>query len=649
MSDKRHFICVPISLLLVFLILFIGSNSLLGQRTIEGTPISFDQRYQNIFSQSNPIQKVPKLNLAKLRKEDAVNSSNRFAAPVDVNYSLENSGKWYDLEDGGRVWKMTLEAEGMSGLTMLYKNFFIPNGARLFVYNKSKTQVKGAYTYQNNLPHGKFLTGVIEGESAVIEYYEPWYAKGKGHFEINQIMLTYDRIKYESDYEFQNYTGFGQSFTCNVNVNCSYGDDLEDQKRGVVRMLTLYNSGMGWCTGSVINNTNNDGMPYILTANHCGFLGANIPNFELWRFDFNYEFSGCENETTEPNFSSLLSCEVVSGSIVSDYLLLELASNIPSAYNAYFLGWDKTETIPNGAKGIHHPFGDVKKIAVDTHVLESYPFNINWGGGVTTGPHTHLKSFYDVGTIEGGSSGSPYFNADNRIVGQLHGGVTSCNTFITYYGKLSRSWEAGTVPEERLSDWLDPGDTGVDVLDGIENPLLNNSANVIGSITKEDGTPVTGVEIQMSGNNGTINNLMDGSYSAVDLEIGNNFTITPFRNDDHKNGVNTVDLVLMRSHILGIGAPLTPYQIIAGDVNQDGNLNIFDMVLVQKIIKQWDTEFSSSNSWRFVPADYVFQDPTEPLSEPFPEMNLYEPLLANIEEQNFIAIKVGDLNHSNTP
>ena len=648
MNVKRHI--TPISLLLVFLFSFIGIESLQGQRAVEGTPISFDRKHKAIFSQSNPIQKVPKLNLAKLRKEDEENSSNRFAAPSNVSYTLDNSGKWYDLEDGGRVWKLTLQADGMSGLTMLYKNFYIPNGARLYVYDKNQTQVKGAYTYQNNLSHGKFLTGVIEGETAIIEYYEPWYAKGKGHFEIYQVMLTYNRIKYESDYEFQNFSGFGESLPCHENVNCSYANDLENQKRGVVRMLTVYNTAMGWCTGSLVNNTNNDGMPYVLSAHHCGFLGANIPDFSLWRFDFNYQFSGCANETTEPNFSSILSSEVVSGSTVSDYLLLELSSNIPSAYNAYFNGWDKRTIIPDGAIGIHHPFGDVKKVSVDTHMLESYPFNINWGSGVTTGPHSHFRSEMDIGTIEGGSSGSPYFNSNKKIVGQLHGGVSNCNTFITYYGKLSESWEAGNVPEERLLDWLDPIGSGVDTLEGIENPLLANSANILGQITLEDGTPVPSVEIQMSGNTtGSVNNQTDGSYDVVDLEIGNNYTITPFRNDNHKNGVNTIDLVLMRSHILGIGTPLTPYQIIAGDVNQDGQLNTFDMLLVQKIIKLWDTEFANSTSWRFIPADYVFQDPSKPLSEPFPEMNFYEPLLVNIEDQNFIAIKVGDLNNSNTP
>ena len=648
MNVKRHHI--PISLLLVFIFSFIGIPFLQGQQAIEGTPISFDRTHQKVFAKKTPVQKVPKLDLVKIRKEDAVNSSNRFAAPVEVNYNLNNSGQWYNLEDGGRVWKLTLEAEGMSGLTMLYKNFYIPNGARLYVYDKDKKQIKGAYTYQNNLPHGKFLTGAITGETATIEYYEPSYAIGKGHFEIYQVMQTYDRIKYESDYEFQNYTGFGESLPCHENVNCSYGDSLQIQKRGIVRMLMIYNTGMGWCTGSLVNNTNGDGKPYILTAHHCGFLGANIADFSLWRFDFNYEFSGCANQTTEPNFTSLLSCEVISGSDVSDFLLLELASNIPSAYNAFFNGWDKRTLIPQSATGIHHPFGDVKKVSVDNDMLESYPHNINWGAGVTTGPHSHFKSIMDVGTIEGGSSGSPYFNPSGKIVGQLHGGVSNCNTFITYYGKLSTSWEAGNVPAERLSDWLDPTGTGVDTLEGIENPLLGNTAIIQGNIRMTDGTPVPNVELQMSGNNNSVaNNQSDGTYDFIDLEIGNNYTITPFRNDNHKNGVNTIDLVLMRSHILGIGTPLTPYQIIAGDVNNDGQLNTFDMVLVQKIIKLWDTEFASSNSWRFIPADYVFQNPSDPLSENFPEINIYDPLLVNTEDQDFIAIKIGDLNNSSTP
>lgn len=647
MNLKRHF-TIRYSILFVFIFLLSNFSIVIAQRSVGGTPISFLAKNQSAFSQENKAIKIPALNMARLKKEDKENSSNRFAAPVDVNYNLTNSGQWVDLDDGGRVWKLKIKADNALGLFIFYKNFYLPNGARLFVYDENQKQILGGYTNLNNSDSGKFMTGMIDGETAIIEYYEPWYAKGQGRFEINRIMQAYDREKFVSDNPFQNYTGFGESLACNININCPLGDDMADQKRGVVRILTVYNTGVGWCSGSMINNTNNDGTPYVLTANHCGFLGNNIADFELWRYDFNYAFSSCANETEEPPFQSILGGEVVSGSTVSDFLLVELFANIPSSYNAYFNGWNRLNTPPQSSKQVHHPFGDVMKIAVDTNALTSYQHMTNWGGGVITPPHSHWRSTFDHGTIEGGSSGSPLFNQNGYIVGQLHGGPTIvCDNLITYDGKFSVSWDDGADSTSRLKEWLDPFDTGFTQLGGIDNPALNNSSTVFGNIRKENGDSVLNVEIQVTGSSAlTFNNQGNGSYEAFDLTNGEDFTITPFRNDDHRNGVNVVDLVLIRQHILGLGTPLTPYQIIAADVNNDGNVNTIDMVFVQKIILLLDPTFPNNTSWRFVPTAFNFPNPSDPFSNPFPESIFYTPILTNMQDQNFVAIKIGDVNGS---
>jgi hypothetical protein len=646
MNLKRHCL-IRYSLLYVFTFIISNSSVIIAQQSVGGIPVSFLPKNQSAFSKASKVKKVPALNMTRLKKEDKENSSNRFAAPVDVNYTLENSGEWVDLDDGGRVWKLEIKADNALGLFIFYKNFFLPNGARLFVYDENQKQLLGGYTYLNNSNSGKFMTGMIEGETAVIEYFEPWYAKGQGRFEINRIMQAYDREKIVSDYPFQNYTGFGESLPCHTNVNCEIGDDFDDQKRGVVRMLTVYNTGIGWCSGSMINNTNNDGKPYVLTANHCGYLGANIPDFSLWRFDFNYAFPTCANETEEPAFQSILGSEEISRAEDSDFLLLELSTNVPSSYNAYFNGWNRLNTPAENGTQIHHPFGDVMKISVDTNTLESYPFLTMWGGGVITPPHSHWRSVYDFGTIEGGSSGSPVFNQNGYIVGQLHGGVANCNQFIVYDGKFSVSWDDGADSTARLKEWLDPINTGFTQFGGIENPALSNSSTVLGSINKENGLPVQNVDINITGSETlTFNNQADGTFEAFDLINGNDYTLSPYRNDDHRNGVNVFDLVLIQKHILGLGNPLTPYQIIAADVDNSGTVNVFDLVHAQKVILQLEDEFPNNTAWRFVPTAFNFPDPTDPYSTPFPESIFYTPILTSIQDQNFVAIKVGDVNNS---
>ena len=70
---------------------------------------------------------------------------------------------------------------------------------------------------------------------------------------------------------------------------------------------------------------------------------------------------------------------------------------------------------------------------------------------------------WDEGRTYYGSSGSPLYDANHRIVGQLYGGSSFCtNDQDDVYGKLNVSWSG-------LDQYLDPANTGSSYLDTL-NP-----------------------------------------------------------------------------------------------------------------------------------------------------------------------------------
>jgi hypothetical protein len=86
------------------------------------------------------------------------------------------------------------------------------------------------------------------------------------------------------------------------------------------------------------------------------------------------------------------------------------------------------------------------------------------------------------GVTEGGSSGSPIFNDQGLIVGQLTGGEASCSNLTgpDYYGKFSHSWDQiGDTDSTQLKPWLDPDNTGMEVLGGLVSTvdLLKSDVN----------------------------------------------------------------------------------------------------------------------------------------------------------------------------
>jgi hypothetical protein len=168
---------------------------------------------------------------------------------------------------------------------------------------------------------------------------------------------------------------------------------------------------------------------------------------------------------------------------------------------------------------------------------------------------------------------------------------------------------------------------------------------VAGVVEKENGIPVAGVEMQLSGD-GTQSIMTDtlGSYLFDFLEEGYDYTVTPFKDGDYQNGLSTFDIVLMSNHILGLMPLTSPYKLIAADVNNSGSVSTLDIIQLRQLILGVITELPNSNSWRFVPKEHVFEDPLNPWLEPVPYALNYNNLTTSQLEEEYIAIKVGDID-----
>ena len=140
----------------------------------------------------------------------------------------------------------------------------------------------------------------------------------------------------------------------------------------------------------------------------------------------------------------------------------------------------------------------------------------------------------------------------------------------------------------------------------------------------------------------------DDGFYFFDLEMAQNYSIEPNRNDDPLNGVTTYDLILLGQHLLDINSLDSPYKIIAADVNESGHISSLDMIELRRLILQIDDEFSTGKSWIFVDASYEFPQPTNPFASTFPTVYNINNLATN-EIVDFVAIKLGDLNATANP
>jgi PKD repeat protein len=447
------------------------SSNIYAQPSEGGTPYSF--KHKELSASFNSVT-LAKPNMEQINREDAETElkgeMHKVGRSVYTNLNLNNSGTWTDLPNGDRIWRLKVMIPDAEALAVYYDNFWIPAGAKLYLYNENQKQILGAYTESNNPPTGYFANEMVQGESVTFEYYEPSRTKGFSIISISSIGYIYRDAHFLAKYDDNQLKDFNTSGNCEVNVNCPEGANWQDQKKGVARILVVEGGMQGFCTGSLINNVRQDCTPYFLTADHCG-QSSSTSDLTQWVFYFNYESSTCITQSNEPVANTLTGCTLKShggngGASGSDFFLVQLTT--APTFNPFFNGWDRSTTGSANGVSIHNPDGDILKISTYTTALVSSYYN---DPGY---PDTHwlvewVATASGQGVTEPGSSGSPIFNSSKRIVGDLTGGGSSCSNLTQpdFYGKLSYSWDQnGTTAAVRLKDWLDPDNTNVMSLDG---------------------------------------------------------------------------------------------------------------------------------------------------------------------------------------
>lgn len=569
----------------VFLMLLM-SPGLLAQISQGGTPPSFLGKAPD---DNVEVIRLDKPDMQKIHEEDAIADNEsinppRMGVSVTVNKGIHNAGTWTELEEGGKIWRLTLTTPDALAQGVYYENFYLPEGGELYLYNKDRKHLIGAFTSYNNRTTGLFATQFIQGDEVTLEYYQPDYVNEEATFNITEIAYAYRYINFEL---VEN--GERDAWWCMINVACEEADDYRNELKGVTRISLKIGGGYGWCSGSLINNTSWDRTPYVLTASHCGY-GASSSDLNQWVFYFNYEASSCDGTWGPSNQSvtgaSLKAWDHMPNSNTinhSDFYLVELNANVPSSYDPFYNGWDR-RNIPaeNGGVSIHHPSGDIKKISTYETMVSS-----PW----TTSNNTHWRVWWietanGKSIIQPGSSGSPVFSSEGHIMGDLtgHFGTNTCESpSSALYGKIYWSWDkAGSSPSYRLKDWLDPEETeqqtcpGISWEDMVPDAEFSSSDTLINQgdvVYFYDSTTNTPTEWTWIFEGALYDTLYDQNPENIYQLPGYHNVKLIASNPDGTDSVIKEDYI----HVIGVEPPTADFDSDTTFVEPFGSVDFYDM------------------------------------------------------------------------
>ena len=147
--------------------------------------------------------------------------------------------------------------------------------------------------------------------------------------------------------------------------------------------------------------------------------------------------------------------------------------------------------------------------------------------------------------------------------------------------------------------------------------------------------------------NSVATTLADGSYNLV-FDAASNVVISPQApaTGNSSEGVTTLDISLTRRHILAVASLDSPYKLLAADVDGSGSISTLDLSFMRRLVLGVTNKFPAG-LWRFIPADFAFTNTLSPWGAP--TNRTYSSVAGSVAGQDFIALKLGDVNNSWTP
>jgi hypothetical protein len=518
--------------------------------------------------------------------DEAARYPDRFAVDVVHPISAATMGAW-TTNGGVSTWTYAARIDTAISMAFHASGISLPPSAELKV-----TGATGSVSYTaRDVRRGGLWSRHVVGGTLSLSLSVKSSERAQVRLEIQSLQAGYRGIAgvIADNAHYRQILKASADGDCTQNYTCNATPANQNPAQATVAIVI---ANIGQCTGTLLNDTNGDGIPYVLTARHCesGNLGGGSPQSAgsvtvYW-------------DAVTPCGTSLASIYDVNISTQSgattiveqqDAWLLRL-DDAPVVADAYFAGWDASGASFSGGYSIHHALGNDKQFVswFGPPLQQSIPaatlkvgFNSNFLGVVN-----------QLGRSGAGASGGSLVDPNNRVVGsasfgQLVNGENTAgvcpasspaaptpDTITAQFTSLAAIWNStadttSTTGTATLQSTLDSAGTGKLVQDGMGLLQVTLTATNPNNST----TVSTGDTLTLAWNSPGATSCVASGGAAGDGWSGPRAASGSFQLTEQAGGQLSYALKCSAAGSAGSASVSVFWQFIAVDVNLNGPTN----------------------------------------------------------------------------
>ena len=427
--------------------------------------------------------------------DTAARSQEQFAVNIPRAVSTSSQGSW-SKRGSSSTWVYSVRIPTAISMSFHAAGVVLPPSAVLTVSTARTTARYSARDVSRSGLWGRPLPGDLVNFSLSVNSVEASLVR----FQIDSLQAGYRSLGggvSDHPHYLEVKRAAAATTGCTENYECHVTTGNQGPSNATVALIigNLYQ-----CSGTLLNNTAGNGLPYILTARHCesGQLGGGNPDAAATVSVYWDAVTPCGSPLGSLYDTTTISQSGATTALEQQDLWLIQLDAPPAAGNAYYAGWDASGATVSGGYTIHYALGEDQQYVEwsGTDVLEQIP-------GATLSI-AYDSTFWGVvnglGNIGAGGSGSALFSANNQVVGsaslaQLIGGentagicpvqpppTPSASTVTAQFTALSGAWNStadrtSSTGSKTLKSLLDPASTGQMQLPGIATQPITLTAS----------------------------------------------------------------------------------------------------------------------------------------------------------------------------
>ncbi|HKD17601.1 MAG TPA: hypothetical protein VKG23_07000, partial [Thermoanaerobaculia bacterium] len=385
---------------------------------------------------------------------------------------------------GVTLWGTKVTVGDAYGIRLHLTGVDLPPGTRFWSYGTEGKPIEFGLEIRG--PEGDLWTPIVFGETAFLDVEIP-SADAPGRFSIPEIA------------EIRPLAAAATEPPCAIDAACVSSTEfpaIEQARKAVALLQFMIGHEADGCTGTLLNDSAQDGTPYLLTAHHCISTQTTVSTLQAF---WDYDAPSCGG--VAPPLSSLATSTggtLLATGAASDFTLIQLTS-IPSGRS--FMGWDsRVSSVPLGATiyRVSHPASYLDFSAGQLPQQFSAAPIVDPGDCFSGPIQEFVYSMPNVGYAYRGSSGSAALLGAGQVVGQLS---ETCPYVIENceapYKLLDGAFSA-TYP--LIARWLDAPSPAC--VPDPETLCLGSRFEVTAQWSKSDGTSGVGTAVSLTPDSG---------------------------------------------------------------------------------------------------------------------------------------------------